>query len=398
MGGRQRILYHAATLDKSEMSTEPPMYNTNKLVDKILATRPGFLASLPSHEIKVLGELIAIQKTSAFMDLTLLDAKDGATCFSARLPPDHSPPSLGYVVGVTGRLDVKCDGSTMEVFLQGSAFDQYPSHNHADRMACFARLLTQVKDTKLKKLAMPIRCIGLVTGPNTRAEFDFRKRIEHGPTKAEVKLFPVHLRNAADIADGINRAGENDEVDVIVITRGGGSPYDLHRFSQPQVLEAIATAVRRKFVLTAIGHTQDETLSDRLASYSETVPTAAAVYINHQYYEHKKKQVGMVEGLGTAAWNERVHNRSLISRARSWFRRWLRRTIIFTLGAIVGAFAGPPFLSHLRHKQAPTGLESTNGFTSSDRRFGNGSTPAKSGEARTTTGKRKPDKLAKPAH
>jgi hypothetical protein len=385
--------------ERTKMSAEPFKYNTNTLVDKIATAIPSFLGSLPEDEIRVLGEVIAIRKASAFMEITLLDPTDGATSFSARLPPGLPPPSLGYVVGVTGRLDVKCDGPTMEVFLQGSTLDQStsPGRNHVVREDCLVRLLAQIDGAKVRTLAMPLRRIGLVTGANTRAEYDFRTRLTGGRFRVEVKLFPVRLRDAADIADGIERAGNDDDVDAIVIARGGGAPYDLHHFNQPQVLEAIATAVCQKFVLTAIGNAQDETLADQLASHSEPVPTAAATYLNRQYFEFEKGLRDAGARPTSAPWDSRP-KRGPVSRIKSWFRLWLRRATIFTLGALTGTLAVPPFLAHFNRRQPNPDVKSslpTNGFSSSKRRPEAEGHTARSGDARTAAGKKRPDDPSK---
>ena len=202
---------------------------------------------------------------------------------------------------------------------------------------------------------MPLRKVALVTGPNTRAEYDFRSRLTGGRATVDVRLFPVHLRDATDIAEGIRRAADDEEVDAIVIMRGGGAPYDLHHFNQPMVLEAIAAAACRKFVLTAIGHAQDETLADRLASHSEPVPTAAATYLNRRLFEHCEKAprdaVSRRTDVSRARGVRRWPNQRVVPRIRNWFRRWIRRTTIFAVGVLFGAFASPAFLFHTSRKQ-----------------------------------------------
>jgi len=227
------------------------------------------------------------------MELTLLDPKDGATSFCVRLPPELELPKRAqdYVIGVTGRLDINCCGPTIEVFLQGTSFDYSTARcrNRIGREACLEKLMTEIEPMKIRTLAMPLRQIGLVTGANTRAEYDVCDRLNRGRFGIGVKTFDVRLRKAASIAEGIDLATNDKSIDAIVIARGGGAPYDLHHFNQPVVLKAIAAAVRRKFVLTAIGHAQDETLADQLASHCEPVPTAAATYINSRAFEYQKR-------------------------------------------------------------------------------------------------------------
>ena len=185
----------------------------------------------------------------------------------------------------------------------------------------------------------------------------------------DVRLFPVRLRDAADIAEGIRRAADDEEVDAIVVTRGGGAPYDLHHFNQPIVLEAIAAAVCRKFVLTAIGHAQDETLADQLASHSEPVPTDAATYLNRRLFEQYEKAPRDAVSRRTDATRARGARRwpthRGVPRIRNWIRRWIQRTTIFAVGVAFGAFVSPTFLFHTSRKQPNPVMEQGSSTTGS---------------------------------
>ncbi len=333
------------------MPAEPIKYRPNTLVEKIAKMRSFFLETLPGDEIKVLGEIIETRKTSKFTELTLLDPTDGASSFSARLPPDLPDPAEDYVVGVTGRLDINCDGLSMEVFLQGTRFDlsTAPCRNRNERMKCLDDLKAEIEHLKVRALRMPLRRIGLVTGDNTRAEHDVRWRLNRSKCSIGVKLFPVHLRDAASIAEGIGQAASDPEVDAIVVARGGGASYDLHHFNRPEVLRAIAEAVRQKFVLTAIGHAKDRTLADELASHSEPVPTTAASYLINQVFKHEET----ARGAGRLPSPPRTQpaQPGLVYRAKRWFRRWLRRATIFAAGALAGSLLTPLYLTHVGDKQ-----------------------------------------------
>ena len=78
---------------------------------------------------------------------------------------------------------------------------------------------------------------------------------------------------AADIVSAIGRASRAD-VDLIVVTRGGGSFEDLFVFSDERVVRAVARA--RHPVISAIGHTADQQLCDFAADEHVETPSAAA--------------------------------------------------------------------------------------------------------------------------
>ena len=342
------------------MGTEPITYKTNQVADLINAAVNSFREALPQRSVKVLGELIAVRTRPQFMELTLIDSGDGATSITARLPLSPSQPRLGYVIGVTGHLGVFGNGSASEVFLDGYTFDEStgPGRNHLARQACLKKALTETKTARLCEPSLPFRKLVIVAGQDTKAEADFRGRLWPKVSSSQVDTIHVHLRDAVDIARGIRLAAEDVDVDAIVVVRGGGTPFDLHRFDQPEVLEAIAGAVcSGSFVLVAIGHAQDKPLANQIASHPEATPTAAATYLNKLLYREEAEESArdLVCNIGDAppATSRRFRSRKgLIGRAADRVGRWLRRMVIFGVGVLAGAVIVPILPIHSRVKPA----------------------------------------------
>ncbi|MEO6836269.1 MAG: exodeoxyribonuclease VII large subunit, partial [Candidatus Tumulicola sp.] len=85
-----------------------------------------------------------------------------------------------------------------------------------------------------------------------------------------------------DIADALERASRED-VDAVVLLRGGGSPEDRYPFNTEVVVRAIVRS--RHPVVTAIGHAGDHHLADDVADAIFKTPTAAAEYIAGSWSE-----------------------------------------------------------------------------------------------------------------
>jgi exodeoxyribonuclease VII large subunit len=85
-----------------------------------------------------------------------------------------------------------------------------------------------------------------------------------------------------DIADALERASRED-VDAVVVLRGGGSYEDRYPFNTEVVVRAIVRS--RHPVVTAIGHTGDHHLADAVADAVFKTPTAAAEYIAGSWSE-----------------------------------------------------------------------------------------------------------------
>jgi exodeoxyribonuclease VII large subunit len=79
------------------------------------------------------------------------------------------------------------------------------------------------------------------------------------------------------IANGVHHLDRSEDVDAIIVRRGGGSDSNLQAFNTERVAEAIFIA--NTPIVTAIGHTDDRLIADRVADMAAITPTAAGEYI-----------------------------------------------------------------------------------------------------------------------
>lgn len=128
-------------------------------------------------------------------------------------------------------------------------------------------------------LPRTVKKIGFITSKRSKSRDDFHKTYTDMGGQAEIldSFAWVEGKNAASqIATAINRFSQNKAVDVIVVTRGGGAQDKLSEvFDSYLVAEAICQS--RVPVITAIGHTSDETFADVIADDTMDTPTRAAV-------------------------------------------------------------------------------------------------------------------------
>jgi exodeoxyribonuclease VII large subunit len=126
------------------------------------------------------------------------------------------------------------------------------------------------------------RRLGLVTSPTGAAIRDFLKVLHRRQPGIEVLINPVRVQGrgaSLEIARAIREFGDRSRgklppVDVIVVTRGGGSIEDLWEFNEEIVARAIAASPVP--VLSAIGHEIDFTIADFVADLRAPTPSAAA--------------------------------------------------------------------------------------------------------------------------
>ena len=134
------------------------------------------------------------------------------------------------------------------------------------------------------------RHIGLITGANAQAMHDVitNARIRWPAARFEIREGPV--QGAQAVTNVISCLAELDaleDVDVIVIARGGGSLEDLLPFSDESLIRAVAAT--RTPVVSAIGHEQDTPLLDLVADLRASTPTDAGKRIVPDWAEESRR-------------------------------------------------------------------------------------------------------------
>jgi exodeoxyribonuclease VII large subunit len=121
------------------------------------------------------------------------------------------------------------------------------------------------------------RVIGLICGRDSAAERDVRRTAAARWPAVRFRVEQVSVQGTQavpDVIDALHRLDSDRGVDVIIITRGGGSVEDLLPFSDETLVRAVAAC--RTPVVSAIGHEQDSPLLDHVADVRASTPTDAA--------------------------------------------------------------------------------------------------------------------------
>jgi exodeoxyribonuclease VII large subunit len=132
--------------------------------------------------------------------------------------------------------------------------------------------------TRKRQFARFPRRVALVSARGKGAD-DFDTTLREKSPHVAVRFIETRVQGEGaeiDIAEAIDRASRED-VDAIVLLRGGGSYEDRYPFNTEPVVRAIVRS--RHPVVTAIGHTGDTHLADEVADAVFKTPTAAAEYI-----------------------------------------------------------------------------------------------------------------------
>ncbi len=129
-----------------------------------------------------------------------------------------------------------------------------------------------------RNIAYPPSKIGLITSIDSAAYADFIKILSNRFGGINVIVRDVLVqgdKSSEQIIDAIQKFNNSKRlVDVLVITRGGGSPDDLQYFNSEKLVRSIASS--RIPTLVAIGHEIDESLAELVADKKASTPSNAA--------------------------------------------------------------------------------------------------------------------------
>ncbi len=228
--------------------------------------------------IKIRGELSQItHATSGHIYMTIKDSGAAISVIVWRGTPLNFKLEDGLEVIITGR------------------FTTYPARSNYQiiaseiEMAGVGAILKMLEERKQKLAAEGLfdasrkkplpklpQTIGVVTSPTGAAFQDIQNRLrERFPVR--VLLYPATVQGAtaaAEVAAGIEYFNRMQNVDVIIVARGGGSLEDLLPFSEESVVRAAAAS--KIPLISGVGHEPDWMLIDFAADHRAPTPTGAA--------------------------------------------------------------------------------------------------------------------------
>jgi exodeoxyribonuclease VII large subunit len=140
--------------------------------------------------------------------------------------------------------------------------------------------------------------IGLITSPKGAAVRDVIRILRRRFPNVHVLLLPVRVQGegaAGEIARALRFFNQRQSVDVLILTRGGGSLEDLWAFNEEVVARAIFDS--QIPVISGVGHETDFTIADFVADVRASTPSAAAEIVVQTRREFDRHIVSLREAL-----------------------------------------------------------------------------------------------------
>ena len=248
----------------------------NEYISRVLMTDPLL------GNISVTGEISNLKfHQTGHVYFSIIDQNSKINCFL----PQTYVKNLNYALGdgleviIHGYINVYKKGGTYTLFVR--SIEVAGEGNLSMAFELLKKKLDQegLFDPKYKK---PIpkfpKKIGIVTSETGAAVRDILKIIKSRTNMVDVLVFPVLVQGpeaARDIATTLEYINANhNDLDVLIVGRGGGSTEDLWAFNEEILARAIFAS--NIPIISAVGHEIDFTIADFVADLRAETPTAAA--------------------------------------------------------------------------------------------------------------------------
>lgn len=264
--------------------------NENDKVFTVSELNEHVKSVLKTGKITVVGEVSNFKPSKTNVFFTLKDKDSMLNCVCWGYSSRDIELKNGDKINATGTLTVFTKSGTynlsitkMDIVGEGDLHKQY------EQLKKKYELLGLFSIDIKKKLPPHIKKIGVATAHDGAAIQDFKYILEKNGFKGTVliKNCFVQGKDCPKSVVATIKELDNMNLDVIVITRGGGSFEDLFGFSDPSVVEAIRALKTPS--ISAIGHEVDFMLSDFVADIRAPTPSLAGELLcSHQrtQYEH----------------------------------------------------------------------------------------------------------------
>ena len=171
--------------------------------------------------------------------------------------------------------------------------------------------------SKKKPLPFLPGVIGLITAENSDAEKDVRQNVLLRWPEAVIKMANVSVQGAEcapSVIAALKKMDADPEVEVIIITRGGGGFLDLVGFSDETLVRAVAACETP--VISAIGHENDRPIIDDVSDLRASTPTDAAKRVVPDVVEERRRIKDSLERMKSIIGSYLGHQVTLIQQIR----------------------------------------------------------------------------------
>ena len=233
--------------------------------------------------IKIIGELSSVKNSNNNIYITLKDEKSSISVIFWK--HNNFTFNKGDQVEITCKLSyytksgyINLIGQNIQFVGIGKLYEEYQQNfKNFENLGYF---------NNKNPLPNNVSKIGILTAKDGAALQDILYVLNKNNYTGEIYIYNCYVQGIkcpSSIIYGIEYFETENNVDILLLTRGGGSFEDLIGFSDPKVIEKIHSC--SCYIMSAVGHEVDNMISDYVSNYRAPTPSIAAEVISTKYNE-----------------------------------------------------------------------------------------------------------------
>ncbi len=273
----------------------PPAFTVSQLTEHITHL---LRSDIVLSDISVSGEISNfVRAKSGHLYFSLKDEKAAIACvmWRGRAASLVERPRDGQRVIARGHIDFYAPRGNLQLIVHAMTSEGGVGELYRRFEALKQQLQAEgLFDAARKRpLPMPPRRIAVITSATGAALRDILRVLHTRWPLADVLVVPALVQGAdapASILAALYQLYARDDIDVIILARGGGSIEDLWAFNDEGVARMVAESPVP--VVTGVGHETDFTIVDFVADHRAPTPSAAAVAVTPDIAEYRRLLTG----------------------------------------------------------------------------------------------------------
>lgn len=239
--------------------------------------------------IKCLVKKVSVYPYCVYVDVMDANVKSKKVTMSVSIQTKYYKKEIknNDVVFFRGRIDIDASRSCIKLYANEYDFDANQESNYDFIMNNLKK--NKILDIPKKSIPENIKNIAIISSENASGLKDCINVLQNGIC---CNIYFYHSpvqgpQTKKGITANLELLNKRDDIDIVLIIRGGGAKTDLEWFDDYDIATAVKTSMHP--VICGIGHETDHTILDIVADISCTTPTQVGHFILAKLMERKEK-------------------------------------------------------------------------------------------------------------
>ncbi|GIR48194.1 MAG: hypothetical protein CM15mP58_02910 [Burkholderiaceae bacterium] len=244
--------------------------------------------------ISVIGVVSDMYRAEGYTVFSLNEVGSKIKCVQVSTSAENIAVNVGDKVKVNGTMSVFGKSGEIQILISRLEVLASIFREPEDRLKKFSNSGVALKNTKAVDFDFLIKSVGIITSVDGAALSDILAVVRDELPYLSIKIFPAVMQGKNAFDSFRNCVGQilcHKDLDILIITRGGGSYEDLSVFNSKNIANLFGLV--QIPIISAIGHAKDDVLLNHVADFNVATPTSAIQKIvsNKNKFEIKIREL-----------------------------------------------------------------------------------------------------------